>query len=201
MRVLFAVPLALLVACAGPAQSLPSASASRSLSGSPTPQPVASVISGPAPSTAFASLDCDAAEAKQFDFWVGTWDVAWEGPSGPLKGTNTITKQGCIVIEHFDGPLGAPGYIGNSASAWVPSLKKWVQHYRDTSGFVASYVGGVEGSAFILYRATPSLAIANNGRLVWRDITPDRMVWTNDRSLDNGATWTAQLTITYTRRR
>ena len=199
MRLLLALALALLAGCASPVVTQPAASPSPTPSR--TPEPVASVVSGPAPSAAFPSQDCDAPEAKQLDFWLGTWDVAWQGSAGPLTGTNTITKQGCVVIEHFDGPLGAAGYIGNSASAWVPSLRKWVQHYRDTSGFVASYVGGVEGRAFILYRATPNLAIANIARLVWRDITPDRMVWTNDRTPDDGATWVPSLTIIYARRR
>lgn len=196
MRLFVAFTFALLAGCSNPVVTLPLSSQSR------TPEPVASVVSGPAPSAAFPSQDCDGPEAQQFDFWVGTWDVAWQGPTGPLKGTNTVTKQGCIVIEHFEGPLGSPNYIGNSASAWVPTLKRWVQHYRDTSGFNASYVGGFEAKAFVLYRATPGLAVANTARLVWRNITPEELVWETERSTDGGATWTnSGLTIAYTRRR
>jgi len=205
MRRLAAITLAVL-ACGAPALTqpgTPSPSASAPAPTQRTPAPLASVASGPAPSMSFDSLDCSAAQAKQFDFWVGTWDVSWQGASGPLKGTNTVTKQaGCVIVEHFDGPLGGvQGYIGNSAAAWVPSLGKWTQLYIDTTGFTGTYVGGYEGSAFILYRATAGGAIANTGRLVWKDITADQLIWTNDRSVDGGATWQIGLVITYTRRR
>ena len=198
MRRLALLTLALL-ACGAPAVAPSSQTPSATQR---TPAPRASVLSGPAPSLEFASMDCAAPQAAQFDFWVGTWDVAWQGPAGPLAGTNTVTKQGCAIVEHFDGPLGGvSGYIGNSAAAWVPSLGKWVQNYVDTTGFAGTYVGGYEGSAFILYRATAGGAIANTGRLVWKDITPDRLTWTNDVTKDGGATWAVGLTIAYTRRR
>ena len=201
MRIL--APLALALVVCGPVTqpgSAPPAS-SGAPSSTPTPAPLASVASGPAPSLSFATKDCSSGQAGQFDFWVGTWDVAWQGATGPLTGTNTVTKQaGCVIVEHFDGPLGGvQGYVGNSAAAWVPSLGKWQQNYIDTTGFSGTYVGGVDGTAFILYRATAGGAIANTGRLVWKDISADRLTWTNDRSIDNGATWQVGLVITYTR--
>jgi len=203
MRRLLAVALAL-IACGTSTVTSPSISPAPSTPpASRTPAPLASVVSGPAPSLAFPSMDCAAAQATQFDFWVGTWEVTWTTAGGAeAKGTNTVTKQSCVVLEHFDGPLGGvAGYIGNSAAAWVPTLAKWQQNYVDTGGFAAAYIGGREGDAFILYRATPGGAIANTGRLVWKEITADRLVWTNDLSRDNGATWTVGLTIIYTRKR
>src|SRR3954471_13285131 len=127
MRGLAIVALAIL-ACGTPAVTgRAAASASpRPAASQRTPTPVASVPRGHAPSLSFASTDCAAAQAAQFDFWLGTWDVVWDSPSGPLKGTNTVTKQGCVIVEHFDARLaGVAGYIGNSAAAWVPSLGKW----------------------------------------------------------------------------
>lgn len=204
MRIVAALALAL-AACGAPAVTQPgntAPSSSTTPSASRAPTPLASVLSGPPPSLSFPSLDCSSAQAGQFDFWVGAWDVTWQGASGPLRGTNTVTKQaGCVIVEHFDGPLGIQGYIGNSAAAWVPSLGKWQQNYVDTTGFAGTYVGGMEGSGFILYRATLGGAIANTGRLVWKDITAERLTWTNDRSTDNGATWQVGLVITYTRHR
>lgn len=204
MRIAAALALAL-VACGASGVTRPGNTVPSSSAGAPsrTSTPVASVLSGPPPSLSFPSLDCSSAQAGQFDFWVGTWDVSWQGASGPLTGTNTVTKQaGCVIVEHFDGPLGGvQGYIGNSAAAWVPSLGKWQQNYVDTTGFAGTYVGGVEAGAFILYRATLGGAIANTGRLVWKDISADKLTWTNDRSTDNGATWQVGIAITYTRRR
>ena len=194
---------AFVIAACGATVGAPAQTLTASPSPSRTPAPLASVTSGPAPSLAFPSMDCAAAQANQFDFWVGTWDVTWTATNGSeAKGTNTVTKQGCVVLEHFDGPLGGTaGYIGNSAAAWVPTLGKWQQNYVDTTGFAGTYVGGVEAGAFILYRATLGGAIANTGRLVWKDISADKLTWTNDRSTDNGATWQVGIAITYTRRR
>ena len=49
---------------------------------------------------------CSEAQAAQFDFWLGTWDLEWKTAKGEIQtGTNTITKilNGCVVQENFDG--------------------------------------------------------------------------------------------------
>ena len=50
---------------------------------------------------------------RQFDYWLGTWDVRPNGaPSGTPPATNVVTKihNGCVILESWS----APGMTGQS---------------------------------------------------------------------------------------
>ncbi len=49
---------------------------------------------------------CTAPPHREFDFWVGRWDV--ENPSAVQVGTNAILSglDGCAVLEHWTGAGG-----------------------------------------------------------------------------------------------
>jgi hypothetical protein len=80
------------------------------------------------------------AEASQFDFWVGRWEV--RAPDGTLIGHDTISKQngGCTVIEQWDG---SGGSSGTSVSFFVPSKGQWRQIWNGSSGNLADLSGGL----------------------------------------------------------
>ncbi|MFW6010647.1 MAG: hypothetical protein ACOC9H_01895 [Gemmatimonadota bacterium] len=59
---------------------------------------------------AFPGRPCDTSAHRQFDFWVGEWNVY--GPDGStLFGTNTVTSEldGCLVQEHWTSSTGVRG--------------------------------------------------------------------------------------------
>src|ERR1700722_1080036 len=63
---------------------------------------------------------CLLPEQKQFDFWVGEWDLTWPAAKeGQLDhGTNSIRRvlDGCVVEENFSA--GSAGHLrGKSVSA------------------------------------------------------------------------------------
>lgn len=68
---------------------------------------------------------CSTPEARQFDYWLGEWDLMW-GEDG--KGTNKITKEydGCVIQEKFDGRPGMD-LKGMSISWYGSKLGKWKQ--------------------------------------------------------------------------
>jgi hypothetical protein len=47
---------------------------------------------------------CSAPQIKQFDFWIGDWDLTW---SDTLHGTNWIEKimDGCTLQANFYDPI------------------------------------------------------------------------------------------------
>ena len=55
---------------------------------------------------------CEAPEHRQFDFWLGRWDVT---VSGQAAGTNEITleEDGCVLHEHWVGSKGGTGQSFN----------------------------------------------------------------------------------------
>src|SRR5215212_1955962 len=69
-------------------------------------------------------------ETRQFDFWIGEWDVTWDGGGG----TNSIRAilDGHVIEERFhssDLPL-----QGMSLSVYSPQLGQWEQTWVDSQG-------------------------------------------------------------------
>ena len=50
-------------------------------------------------------MPCSAPEARQFDFWLGEWDLTW-GKDGRGKNVITSIYDGCVIQERFDGRPG-----------------------------------------------------------------------------------------------
>ncbi len=72
---------------------------------------------------------CDTAEFRQFDFWVGHWNVTVQGKEA---GTNDVTleEDGCVVHEHWTGARGGTGQSFN----FYDRVAAWHQFWVDNSG-------------------------------------------------------------------
>ncbi|MCA9662552.1 MAG: hypothetical protein KC486_29700 [Myxococcales bacterium] len=94
-----------------------------------------------------AHADVCAAEARrQFDFWVGEWEVV-DGEGNRL-GNNRIDRGlgGCALVERW---VGAGGGRGRSLNFYDPSIDRWRQEWVDERGRLISYVGGIEAGAMV----------------------------------------------------
>lgn len=78
---------------------------------------------------------CNAAEYKQFDFWLGDWDVT-SAADGVHRGSSHISRvmNGCVVWENWN--ICRPPYFGKSYNTWNSNAKRWEQYWVDTSGGV-----------------------------------------------------------------
>jgi hypothetical protein len=90
---------------------------------------------------------CDAAEYRQFDFWLGAWQV--RTPDGKLAGTNHIEREydGCVVHERYTG---AKTYRGESLNIFDPRRKVWHQTWVDNQGLLLLLEGGWHGTSMVL---------------------------------------------------
>jgi hypothetical protein len=141
---------------------------------------------------------CAAPEFRQFDFWVGRWDVY--GPRGRLVAHSLIEKlyNACAIRENWM-PNGLTG--GGSLNAWDPNDHKWHQSWIDGQGTgFTYYTGGLVGKEMVLIAQGPT----QNGQpgLLRMTFTPGadgsvRQV--GNESTDNGKTWSA-LTFDFTYR-
>ena len=63
---------------------------------------------------------CSAPEYRQFDFWLGDWDVT--NPAGKPVGHNHVTQEygGCVLQEHWSG---SGGSLGSSFNIYDPARK------------------------------------------------------------------------------
>jgi len=144
---------------------------------------------------------CDSAESRQLDFWVGEWQLSYQGPKGqPATSTNRITKtlDGCVVLEEFTG---APGtkLDGRSYSTYDRATQRWKQAWVDNTASYLDFEGAtVDGNmAFVRTFTRPDGKKAHQ-RMVFRDVKADSLKWLWQSSPD-GQAWTTQWEIDYKR--
>ena len=150
-----------------------------------------------------APTPCDGFQQKQFDFWIGEWDLTWPGEkAGEVgHGTNNIKRimDGCVVQENFSG--GDSMHLrGMSLSAFDSRSGRWKQTWVDNEGGYLDFVGELKDGQMILQRE----AIRNGEkilqRMVWKNITVGEMDWSWEASRDGGKTWQVNWPIHYKRR-
>jgi hypothetical protein len=145
-----------------------------------------------------AITGCEAAQHRQFDFWLGVWDVTRS--DGQRAGTNRIERilGGCALYESWEG---ASGSRGHSLSAWDPGDDKWHQTWVDNEGTVLMISGGVVNGEMVM-EGERSLPDGNQTleRITW---TPNadgtlRQLWQSSR--DRGMRWATVFDGTYRKR-
>lgn len=158
----------------------------------------------PGPSTTSAPTTTTSVcppESAQFDFWVGDWDLAVTDPLGKGVATQHVTKEACVVTEHYRGYFrGKSADEATSTNRWNPDLRAWQQRYVDAIG-TGWYTGTFADGTMTLHAGTEGGARANTNRVLWTNITASGFDWIWERTLDGGASWTQELArIRYTRK-
>lgn len=152
---------------------------------------------------------CSSPEAKQFDFWIGEWNLTSRMKTGPGENdwaestaSNRIEKtlDGCVILENFDGRPAAD-LQGMSVSSWNPKLGKWQQTWVDNKGGYLDFVGGFEEGKMILSREAERDGKEIHQRMVFENITENSLDWNWERSDDGGTTWTLLWHLHYARKR
>jgi hypothetical protein len=145
---------------------------------------------------------CNQPEQKQFDFWVGEWKLTWPGPKGEVQhGSNSIHRvlDGCVIEENFSGGE-AIHLRGRSLSLFDGRQGKWKQTWVDNEGGYLDFVGEFSDGRMTLSRE----ATGRDGkkllqRMVFKNIRPDQLDWSWERSEDGGKSWTVVWPIHYDR--
>jgi len=140
----------------------------------------------------------EASELRQFDFWLGEWDLTW-GEDG--RGTNVITAvlDQRVIQEQFDGRPATP-LQGLSVSTYNMQLGKWQQTWVDNSGSYLDFVGEFAAGKMILSREATLAGQPILQRMVWYNIAEQSLDWNWERSTDDGETWQIMWHIHYQRK-
>lgn len=146
---------------------------------------------------------CTTVEQKQFDFWVGDWNLTWPTQDGAFgHGTNNIHRilDGCVVQENFSGEESMP-LRGTSVSIFDARSGKWKQTWVDNEGGYLDFTGEFRMQQMILSRsfAKPDGTTVQQ-RMVWKNITSDQFDWSWESSTDGGKTWKVLWPIHYKRK-
>ena len=134
---------------------------------------------------------------RQFDFWLGEWQVTWgEGQ----QGTNRVDKilGGKVVRERFDGNP-AMNFQGLSLSVYDSKAEQWRQTWVDNEGNYWAFNGRFEDDQMILATEVAVKGKPVQLRMVFYNIEADEFDWKWERSDDNGRSWETRWQIRYTR--
>jgi hypothetical protein len=152
------------------------------------------------------SAACASLEHRQFDFWVGEWDVFdyISGQKGASAGTNLITKEfnSCVIQEHWTGSQGGRG---GSFNTYQPFEKKWHQVWVDDGGTFLHLTGEFKDGAMVLAGDHPGQnpGVRVTERITWNLVNNDpdqvRQLW--QQSTDGGNTWSVAFDGLYIRKK
>jgi len=139
---------------------------------------------------------CSGEELRQFDFWLGDWQVT--DTAGTILGMNVITRvaNGCGVLEHWTSE--SNGNEGMSLNWYDRRTGKWTQVWVG-SGLNLTLTGSFEGGRMVLAgeRNTEEGIVVD--RITWVPLEDGRVRQLWDISKDGGVTWETAFDGTYTR--
>jgi hypothetical protein len=147
---------------------------------------------------AAAPKPCAAPEHRQFDFWIGEWEVT--RPDGAPAGRNRIESilDGCALRESWTG---AKGGSGNSYNAYDRQRGRWHQTWVDNGGLVLRLDGTFAAGKMVLSGESRDSAGARVlNRITWQETAPGavRQLWETSR--DGGRTWSVVFDGRYRKR-
>jgi hypothetical protein len=141
---------------------------------------------------------CSGPEHRQFDFWIGEWDVT--RPGGAAAGTNRITSilGGCVLHESWKAANGP--HAGQSFNIFGRD-GRWHQTWVDNGGLLLELVGGLERGRMVMAQDRPG----PDGKVARHEISWERLAngqvkqhWRS--SDDGGQTWRDVFVGIYTRK-
>lgn len=142
---------------------------------------------------------CATKESRQFDFWVGKWDVHAKATPQTKVATSLIENlhHGCAIRENW---MPLSDHTGGSINAWSPERKAWRQFWVDSDGGSALFGGGWNGSAMVLTGVWPQPGHPMQvTRMTYTPLADGSVEQSGETSDDNGKTWQSSFDFIYVR--
>ena len=140
---------------------------------------------------------CSSAEARQFDFWIGEWDVH---AAGKLAGKSSIQSilNGCTIYEQYDG---VNGYSGKSFNVYDTRSGKWRQFWIDKTGLLLQLEGNYADGKMVLSGSSLMEEKEVLNRITWTDNADASVRQHWEISKDGGKSWETGFDGLYTTRK
>jgi hypothetical protein len=128
------------------------------------------------------------ARFREFDFWVGDWDV--RDGSGTVVGENSIGRweKGCVLVEQWRGVQGSTGMSINYLDRITG---EWVQIWHAAGGYQIDIRGGLTEDGMLLRGTIHYIGTGQTApfRGLWTPLPDGRVRQFFEQSNDDGATW------------
>lgn len=132
---------------------------------------------------------CTAPEYRQFDFWLGRWNVApTDAPPDARQALSLITAEagGCAIFEDFRDL----DVRGVSINVFDPVTAAWYETFVDNTGTRLVLRGAFAGNTMIL------TAPDGGSRITWSNLGGTVQQF-GENSLDAGASWEPAFDLIY----
>ncbi|QEC66124.1 tetratricopeptide repeat protein [Panacibacter ginsenosidivorans] len=138
--------------------------------------------------------------AREFDFWVGEWDVYVTGTTNYAGHSLVqVISGGCAILENWD----SPSSTGKSINFIDPNTNKWKQSWAGSyANGVQEFINGEYRDSAMHFDFERKNAQGNKtmGRFIFYNQGPNQVRQFSESSADNGKTWTTNYDLTYKRR-
>jgi len=138
-------------------------------------------------------------ELRQFDFWVGDWDVY--NAKGVKVGANKIELllDGHLIQETWTS---AKGGTGRSLNYFDPKSGTWKQNWVDDKGGIVRYEGSVkDGAMHFSGESINAKGEVEIARVTLEPMSDGRVHHLIEHSKDGGKTWFIYFDGTYVRKK
>ena len=153
-----------------------------------------------------AQLPCSLPGFRQFDFWIGEWDV-YSNANGKLAGTSKISLilDSCIILEEWTSAGAFKGlvYSGKSFNKYNPGTRQWQQTWVDNTGNSTEFLRGVAEKDKVTFYADHVLDNKGNEymrRLTFFKLADNKVRQFGEKSTDGGKTWITEYDLEYRRK-
>ena len=109
---------------------------------------------------------CDSSQHRQFDFWVGEWQVSNKQNNNVSQSSISLINDGCGILEEYTTTT---GYQGKSLNIYNAATQQWHQTWIDNSGTLLQLDGKFEQGKMTLSGVTHN----KNGKDVL-----NKIIWT-----------------------
>ncbi len=150
-------------------------------------------------------LPCSDPIYRQFDFWLGNWDVYGKQNKKAGDSKISILLDSCIILEEWTS-VQAPNnfnYTGKSFNTYNSSSKQWQQTWVDNAGGTTEYLKGKFENNKMVFTSVPfafkrdSMAVR---RLTFFNLGKDKVRQWGEISKDNEKTWNSEYDLEYRRK-
>ncbi len=137
-------------------------------------------------------------EFRQFDFWIGEWDV--KNPQGVMAGSSRVERilGECIIFENWTSGSGSSG---KSFNIYDRNDGKWHQTWVSDKGTFTHYIGGLEDGKMVVVADTIVGGKKTMAKMTFSKLSNGDVRQFGENSADQGKTWTTAFDLTYSRKK
>lgn len=154
----------------------------------------------------FAQKPCSQPEHRQFDFWIGEWEVF--NTKGQKAGDSKISLilDSCIILEEWVSAGLTQGlrYAGKSFNTYNQTTGQWQQTWVDNTGGSTEFLRGAAEKDKVVFYADHVKDSKGNRflrRLSFYKLSNDKVRQHGEKSTDEGKTWITEYDLEYRRKK